>query len=164
MLFRSFKIMFLCKIRRYEGVNGTRIKQCMSISCGNRDNICYHSIRSISILLSECINPSLDLRLLACSLILSYCWSWDGLNLLPLGTLSNPVTPLSTRETCSSIPMAILIYTRPITSRALWQCLGINTLCSLFLGLKARALLSLPRPLLLVIISICLSLIKPHLH
>ena len=51
--------MFLCKIRRCEGVSGTRIKQCISISCGNRDNTCYHSIRSISILLSECIDPFL---------------------------------------------------------------------------------------------------------
>ena len=156
--------MFLCKIRRYEGVSGTGIKQCISISCGNWDNTYYHSIRSISILLSECINPSLDLRLLAYSLIMSYCWSWGSPNLLSLGTLSNPMTPLSTWETCSSIPAAILICMRPTTSRALWQCLGIITFCSLFLGLKARAVLSLPRPLLMVIISICLSLIVPHLH
>ena len=156
--------MFLCKIRRYEEVSGTKIKQCISISCGNHDNTCYHSIRSISILLSECINPSLDLGLLVYTLILSYCWSWGGRNLLSLGILSNPMTPLSTWETCSNIPGTILICMRPTTSRALWQCLGISTLCSSFLGLKARALLSLPRPILLVIISISLSLIEPHIQ
>ena len=159
--------MLLCKNNRYNRKSGTKIKQHICIGWGYLYNTCYHDIRGIGILLSECINPPLIPRPLI-PIILSYCEGWCYLRFFLLRTIRNLVTLLATCKAGSREPTTILFYMWLAISRATWLCITISGLVTLSLSLTTWTLTTLwpcrSGLLLLPVFPVSLGLIEPSLN